>query len=264
LLQSLQIGVIGVGGTGSIVAEQVARVGVGRLILVDDDVLDQTNLSRVIGTATRDVGKPKVDIVKRNLGRAGRATIVALKDTAIRQEVLMALRECDLIFSCVDNDRSRALLNRFAYQYLIPVIDVGVRLDARSGTVTAAAGRVSVVGVGATCLRCSHHVDPERIRAESMPKPERARLAKEGYVMGVEGPVPSVIALNATVAGLGATAFLNLFTNLTGGIQPAGQVYDARSGSVFSVSPIHEPGCDVCDSVRGVKALGDGQIVSAY
>jgi molybdopterin/thiamine biosynthesis adenylyltransferase len=264
LLHSLHVGIVGLGGTGSIIAEQVVRVGVGRLTIVDNDTLDKTNLSRVLGATRRDVDKPKVDVAKHHLERSGDASIHAINDSAIRQEVLMRFRDCDLIFSCVDNDRSRALLNRFAHQYLVPVIDVGVRLDARSGDVKAAAGRVSVVGSGATCLRCSHHIDPERVRAESLPKAEREKLAAEGYVMGVAEPVPAVISLNATVAGLGATAFLNLFTNLTGGLQPAGQVYDATSGSVFPVAQVHEGGCDVCDPSRGVKALGDQQIVSAY
>ncbi len=264
LLHSLHVGVVGLGGTGSIIAELIVRVGVGQLTVVDNDTLDITNLSRVLGATHRDVDKPKVDVAKRHLERSGDARILTINDSAIRQDVLMRLRDCDAVFSCVDNDRSRALLNRFAYQYFVPVIDVGVRLDARSGRVTAAAGRVSVVGSGATCLRCSHHIDPERVRAESLPKDEREKLAEEGYVMGVSDPVPAVISLNATVASLGATAFLNLFTNLTGGLQPAGQVYDATSGSVFPISPVHEAGCDVCDPSKGVKALGDHQIVSAY
>ena len=239
-------------------------MGVGQLIIVDDDALDRTNLSRVLGATRRDVGKAKVDVAKRNLARSGDSRITTIDDSAIRQDVLLKLRDCDLVFACVDNDRTRALLNRFAYQYLVPVIDIGVRLDARSGTVRAAAGRVSVVGSGGTCLRCSHHVDPERIRAESTPANERAKLEEEGYIMGVTEPAPAVISLNATIAGLGVTGFLNLFTNLTGGLQPAGQIYDATSGSVFPISAVHEAGCDICDVAKGVKALGDYQIVSAY
>jgi hypothetical protein len=264
LLRSLRVGVVGVGGTGSIVAEQLARVGVGQLIIIDNDVVDLTNLSRVVGATRRDIGKAKIEVAKRSLARSGGSKITALDDNAIRQDVLLKLRDCDLVFSCVDNDRTRAVLNRFAYQYLIPVIDIGVRLDARSGTVRAAAGRVSIVGTGATCLRCSHHVDPERIRAESLPEGEREKLEEEGYIMGVTEPAPAVISLNATIAGLGVTGFLNLFTNLTGGLQPTGQVYDATSGSVFPVSAVHELGCDICDAAKGVKALGDYQIVSAY
>jgi molybdopterin/thiamine biosynthesis adenylyltransferase len=264
LLGQLKVAVVGIGGTGSVIAEQLGRVGIGEIILIDNDVVDATNLNRLIGAASSDVGKPKVLVGKEHLETFADADIKAINDSALKQSVLEQIRHVDLVFGCVDNDRTRAALNRFAYQYLIPVIDMGVRLDARVGKVTAAAGRISVVGAGSVCLRCSHHLSSERIRAESLPTDERARLAKEGYVMGAEDAAPSVISINTVIAGLAGTAFLNLFTGLTGGIQPATQIYDATSGSVFPTSQVHEPGCDVCDPLEGVKALGDKQVVSAY
>jgi len=141
---------------------------------------------------------------------------------------------------------------------------LGIRLDAREGGVTAAGGRVSVVGVGGSCLRCSHHINPDRVRAESLPSAERKALAREGYVMGIDEPAPAVVTLNCAIAGLGATAALNLFVNLTGGFQPVSQLYDAAAGIVFTATAAHEPGCDICDVEQGVKALGDLQVVSAY
>jgi hypothetical protein len=176
----------------------------------------------------------------------------------------MRLRDLDLIFCCVDNDRTRIMLCRFAHQYMIPVIDHGARLDARNGRITAAAGRVSIVGPGLTCLRCSHHVSPERIRAESLSPERRTALAREGYVMGVDEPAPAIVSINTVVAGLGATSGMNLFVNLTGGTQPLDQIYDAHTGLVFPAAPVHERGCDICDPVAGLKGLGDAQVVSAW
>lgn len=264
LLQRLRVGIVGVGGTGSIVAEQIARLGVGEIILVDHDEIEASNISRVFGALPGDVGRPKVEVLKKYLSKIGGGVVTGINDSALKQSVLSLLRDCDVVFGCVDNDRTRALLNRFAHQYLIPVIDVGIRLDGRSGRITAAGGRVSLVGTGFTCLRCSHHLNPARILAESMPADERTRLAKEGYVMGIADPAPAVVSLNTVVAGLAVTAFCNLFVNLTGGTQPTNQLYDATTGSVFPVSPVHEGGCDVCDERRGVKSLGDLQVVSAY
>ncbi len=261
-LNALRVAVIGLGGIGSLVAEQLVRAGVTDIVLVDFDRIEESNVSRVFGALGRDVGLSKVRVIAKHLEAIG-ASVIALEDSAIRQSVLLALRDRDVIFACVDNDQTRALLNRFAHQYFIPVIDHGTRLDGRSGKVTAAAGRVTVVGPGFTCLRCSHHLNPERIRAESMPKEDRARLEKEGYVMGIDEPAPAVVSLNTVVAGLGATAGINLFVGLTGKPQPAGQIYDATSGSVFPVSAVHEPGCEVC-APSGVKGLGDLQIISGY
>ena len=264
LISSLHVGIIGVGGIGSLVAEQIARLGVEHLILVDDDSVEATNLNRLVGAATQDVGELKATVIAKHVSAIGLGRVRTILDSAIRQSVLLQLRECDLVFLCVDNDRTRALLNRFAHQYLIPVIDHGTRLDGRIGVISAAAGRVSVTGAGFTCLRCSHHLNPERIRVESMPKDERGKLQQEGYIMGIDEPAPAVITINTVIAGLGATAGINLFVSLTGKPQPLNQIYDATSGVVFTVNPIHEPGCDICDNNSGVKALGDNQIVSAY
>lgn len=261
-LQRLNVAVVGLGGIGSLVAEQLARAGVGHILLIDFDQIEESNVSRVFGAISRNVGQPKTEVIGKYLRKLG-ANISIINDSAIRQSVLLRLRDRDAIFACVDNDQARAILNRFAHQYMIPLIDHGTRLDGRSGTVTAAAGRVSIVGPGFTCLRCSHHISSERIRAESMPREERLRFAQEGYIMGIDEPAPAVVSLNTVVAGLGATAGMNLFVGLTGKPQPLGQIYDAASGAVFPISPKHDRGCDICD-MEGLKGLGDLQIVSAY
>lgn len=263
-LESIKAAVIGVGGIGSLIAEQIVRAGVHDLLIIDDDTIDESNLSRVFGATLSDVGTDKVEVIARHLQSISSSPVEKVKGSAIRQSVLMKLRNRDLVFSCVDNDRTRAILNRFAHQYLVPVIDHGTRLDAREGQITAAAGRVTVVGTEFACLRCSHHLSPERILAESMSSSERAALRKEGYVMGIDEPAPAVVSINTVVGGLGATAGLNLMVNLTGGRQPIDQIYDARSGSVFAVAPTHDKACDVCSEQEGVKGLGDLQIVSAY
>jgi hypothetical protein len=264
LLERLKVAVVGVGGIGSLVAEQLVRAGVGDVLLIDDDVVEESNVSRLFGATSDDVGKPKAEVIEDHLRRIAPVSVTALVRSAIRQSVLLVLRDCDVILACVDNDRTRAILNRFAHQYLIPVIDHGTRLDGRQGRVTAAAGRVTISGSGLVCLRCSHHINAERIRAESMSRAERAKLQQEGYIIGIDEPAPAVVTINTVVAGLGATSCLNLFVSLTGKQQPLDQIYDASSGAVFPVSPLHERGCDLCDEGKGVKGLGDLQIVSAY
>ena len=264
VLRALKVGVVGVGGIGSLVVEQLARVGVEDLLVIDNDFIEESNLSRMFGSHAKDLGKRKVDVIAKHARALGANKVKPIPDSAIRQRILMSLRDRDVIFSCVDNDRTRAILNRFSYQYLVPVIELGTRLDGRGGLVRGAAGRIVLIGHGLACLRCSHYLNPERIRAESLPEKERNDLAREGYVMGIEEPAPAVISLNTAIAGLGVTAALNIFVNLTGGPQPSSQLYDATTGSVFTAMDVHDKGCDVCDEDVGVKGLGDLQIVSAY
>jgi molybdopterin/thiamine biosynthesis adenylyltransferase len=267
VLGRLSVGVVGVGGTGSAVAEQLTRMGVGAILLIDHDSLARSNLSRVWGTVERDYKRQpkKVEIISRHLKRIRpNAAIASIVDTVVRQSVVARLRNCDLVFCCTDNHWSRAVLNRFSHQYLVPVVDMGIRLDARAGSVTAVGGRITIVGSGMTCLRCSNHIDPARVRTESLPSGERDALVREGYIQGIADPEPAVISLNTTIAGIAVSAGMGLFANLVGAPPPLDQVYDATRGSLFTVSPRHDVKCDVCSESEGVKALGDSQVVSAY
>lgn len=264
-LQQLRVTIVGLGGTGSAVAEQLARMGVRNLRLVDPDVVDRSNLSRIWGATPEDVGRPKVEVVAGHLRRiVPHCEVTPQQGNVTREQVLKQLASSDLIFGCTDNHWSRAVLNRLSHQYLVPVVDVGTRLDARAGRVTAAAGRVSIVGPGATCLICSGVVDPVRVRAESLATAERERLAQEGYVQGAVGPVPSVITLNSTVASLGVTTGLSLFVNMTGAPPAAELRYDASTGATFTAHPRHLASCEHCSPKGGVKALGSLQLMSAF
>jgi molybdopterin-synthase adenylyltransferase len=266
-LRQLRVGIVGVGGTGSAVAEQIARLGVKEIVLVDPDRVEPSNLPRIYGATHEDIARSslKVDVIARHLGAIQPELLLrTVAESAVRQPVLLELSDLDLVFGCTDNHLSRAVLNRFAHQYLVPVVDMGVRLDARSGSVTAAAGRVSVVGVGMTCLRCSGHIDPERVRAEALPAGERANLARDGYVQGIDDPEPAVISLNTMVAATAVTVAIGMYTNLVGAPPAVNQIIDFRDGTTFAVSPVHLASCDVCTAGGGLKGLGDGQIVSAY
>lgn len=264
ILEGMTVGIVGVGGVGSLVAEQLARAGVRSYIIIDNDDVEISNVSRLFGATLKSVDVAKVDVAANNIRDLGATDVELIRDSAIRQTVLMGLRGCDVIFSCVDNDRTRAILNRFAHQYVIPVIDLGVRLDGRGGQVKAASGRVSLVGPGMVCLRCSHHLNVERIRAESMPEEERGELQREGYIMGIDEPAPAIVSLNTVIAGLGVTAAFNMFLGITGGRQPVDQLYDAKTGTVFAVESRHDPACDVCSIDQGISGIGDLKIVSAY
>lgn len=267
LLQSLRVAVVGGGGTGSAVLEQLVRLGVRDIVIVDPDRLEETNVPRVWGSRPIDAQRriAKVEVQTRHLRSIASGTeIRAIQDNVVRQGVLDQLRGRDLLFGCTDNHWSRAVLNRFAHQHLIPLVDLGIRLDARAGEVVAAAGQVTVVGAGYSCLRCSHLISSDQVRLESMPADERRVLAAEGYVQGTGDPAPSVISLNTTVAGIAVTTAVSLFVNLTGGFAQAALRYDATNGQTFVVSNQHDPSCDVCSERVGVIALGDSQRVSAY
>lgn len=215
--------VVGAGGTGSITVEQLIRLGVGRIILVDPDRIEASNVSRVFGSVHSDIAARtmKVEALGRWAAQISRGTRVeAYARSVLAPEVAAKLREADVIFGCTDNHASRSLLNQMSYQYLIPYIDMGNRIAARENRVTGGSGRVVVMTPLAPCLWCYEDIRAKVIAEEMLPSDQREGLVKDGYVEGANVENPAVISLNTVIAGLAVTEFLNLFSGFlppTGG-----------------------------------------------
>lgn len=209
-LSSLRVGVVGVGGTGSAVVEQLARLGVGELVVVDDDVVEPSNLARIYGSTTSDIARTKVSVVAAHAERIGLGTQVHQVDGNVTSDaVARRLRHCDVIFGCTDDQAGRGVIARLAYWYLIPTFDLGVVVGSAAGRVTEVVGRVTYLSVGFPCLLCRRRISPEAIAAESMSSEERTRLAAEGYVAGLGEAAPSVVTLTSLVASTATTEMLH-------------------------------------------------------
>lgn len=127
-LQSLRIGVVGAGGTGSPTITLLARAGVGELIVIDGDNLERSNLNRVRGSRVSDVGHNKAEIQKRFVDSLGLPVQVVAFDTYVDQSpaAIDALASCDVLFGCTDDQIGREVLNTCAYIYAQAYIDVGL------------------------------------------------------------------------------------------------------------------------------------------
>lgn len=250
-LKALSIGVVGLGGTGSAVLVQLAHLGVGSVTLIDGDLVEASNVSRIHGARRRDIGRTaKVDVAARYLLELDLGTDVRVVRSDLGPENTNEIWDCDVVFSCVDRHRPRALLNRFSYEQLVPVIDMGsaFRVDA-DGRVVSSAGRVVVVGPDRPCLCCWGHIDPDRLRTESLPERERAAQAAEGYVVGADIPEPSVIATNTAIAGAAVVEFLRLATAFAGADEPPLRLaFDFATGSVRRNRLPDGTSCTICRS----------------
>lgn len=210
VLGHMRIGVVGAGGTGSAVCEQLIRLGVGHITVIDPDAITDTNVTRVWGSTLDDVDVPKVDIVARKAATIGTGTAVtAIHDTIANQAAAQALRHCDVIFGCTDDNVGRLVLSRLAYIHLIAVLDMGVRIATDGAHVTAIDARITYMAPGSACLDCRGWIDHERLAAEALPDDERAALEPEGYVVGLGDPDPSVVPYTTAVAAHAVGDLLN-------------------------------------------------------
>lgn len=220
-LRHLRVAVVGLGGIGSVVAMQLAHLGVGELVLIDGDVVEASNVSRIVGARPADVGQAKVGVAARYASDLGFVRQVECVGQFLFPQHEALFASCDIVVSCVDRMTPRALLNRWAYRHLVPVVDLGVvfRVDG-SDKIVADAGRVVVIGPGRPCLACWGHLDPAELRQEAQSEEDRARDIAAGYLEGVEEPQPSVMAFNTHVAGAGVIEVMRLATGFAGTDSP--------------------------------------------
>jgi proteasome lid subunit RPN8/RPN11 len=214
-LADLCIGIVGCGGTGSAVAEQLVRLGVRKFVLFDPDQLSASNITRVYGSSQQDIGKDKVEVIASHLRRIAPEAQVNVKKSAITFEnTARKLCECDIVFGCTDDNAGRLVLSRLATYLLTPVIDCGVLLSSDThDQLIGIDGRVTTLVPGQACLVCRGRIDTARAATELMTPQERTRLETEGYAPALARIEPAVVTFTTLVA---ATAVSELLERLIG------------------------------------------------
>jgi hypothetical protein len=252
-LRRLHVGICGAGGTGSATFVQLVHLGIGEITVIDGDIVEDTNVSRIVGATADDAGiTAKVDVLRRYAERAGLGTRVNAVHRHLGTDVpVRVLDACDVICSCVDRHAPRALLNRLSYEKAIPLIDMGSAFRVNGeGRVEDSGGRVVIVGPGRPCLACWGHIDANRIRIESLPDEERARQEEEGYIVGADVTQPSVIAFNTQLAGMAVVELVRMVTQFAGASDPPLRLaVDFEVGIVRRNRLAGERVCSICSGL---------------
>jgi hypothetical protein len=215
-LKNLRVGVIGCSGTGSIVIEQVMRLGVGKLVLVDPDRIETKNLNRILNSTKDDAvkGNLKVEVLARFINKVDpEIEVVSYSQNIYESE--FALRElsvCDILFGCVDTVDGRHLINLLSTYYCIPFFDLGVKITADGfGGIEKICGTVHYVRPGASSLltRGVYTIDDLNSAALYRANPEEyENLVQEKYIKNVNVERPAVISVNMAVASTAVNEFL--------------------------------------------------------
>jgi len=219
LLSCLRVGVVGCSGTGSPTIEQLARLGVGEIVIVDDDLVEYRNLNRIIHATRADAmaGRAKVEVLAETLMRSGLPVkVTPVKQNLLSEEAIRSLAGCDVVFGCMDTHEGRFVLNLLATHYLIPYFDLGVRINVKVCTdgmprITEATGSVHYLQPGLSSLLSRRVINLEAVRTEGLQRtdPEaHIREAKKGYLHGIEARQPAVISVNMQISSLAVNDFL--------------------------------------------------------
>jgi len=252
ILESMRVGIVGLGGTGSLVLQQLVHLGIRDFLLIDPDTIEETNLNRLIGATESDVGRSKVTTAESWSRKINsKVKIEARQESVLRATTAQLLADTDFTFCCTDSHGSRAVLNQLAYQYLLPMIDMGVVIAVTNNIITHVAGRVQMLAPGLACLTCGNLLDAELVRRDMLTDFERQA---DPYIPGQQEPAPATISLNSSVASLAVTMFLNSALGIPGEARLLN--YNAMLGTVRPGFCTQNPSCIVC-SRNGAIARGD-------
>lgn len=259
ILRNLTVGVVGCSGTGSQLIEQLVRLGVGKIVLVDFDVVEEKNLNRITNVTMEDAlaAKLKADALLERINAIGLdVDIVAVPYRIQTEEAVRELSVCDVVFGCLDTKGGRHTLNRLSSYYSQPYFDVGVRLDADGkGGVEGIYSTIHYVTPGIKSLLHRGIFSIEDLRAENKYLEDPEGFSEEydlGYVKGVNVDRPAVIPVNAVAAGICVLDFLSRLHNFRAvPNEDIDKILISISGEILSYESVEAADCDIFSKLVG-------------
>ena len=234
LLAQTSVAVVGVCGGGSHVCQQLAHLGVGRIIPVDDQMVEDVNLSRMVGATPADVGRTYKTAVMRRLISAIDPAITVREVRGRFQDprALEAIKTADVVISCVDTLTVREEINAFCRRYHLPLIDIGMSIKTEEDRLAWAHGQIVIVMPDSACLRCGPLLSDEALARERAQRPP-------GYDQNVDAVGdPQVISMNGVLASEAANSVVDLVTGYASGGRTNGWwTYNGRSGRLVPCTP---------------------------
>lgn len=258
-LGTTRVVVVGTGGVGSPVIQQLALLGVAAHTDIDRDKLERTNRNRLIGATINTPDQtPKVEIMRlMSTSIDPSVEVVPIEDSFISTKGFEAVRAADWVFGCVDRDGARQVLLELCAAYEKPYIDIGTEIISQAGSIEYGGRIVISLPSRSGCLSCFDELDRDEAMADiAGPTGAKQREAIYGVpVTATGGSGPSVGCVNGVVANLAVVEFMAAVT----GLRPPIRLLRYR-GSLGRVStPTDEPAADCyyCTVVRGQREKAD-------
>ncbi len=250
--------IVGLGGTGSHLAQQIAYLGGTKFWLVDRDVADETSLNRLVTAMPGDEGKLKVELAAQLIQRIQPAAeINRIPKSFISDEGFAAIRNAGAVFGSVDRDGARLVLNEVCQAYLKPYLDIATDIDAQDPL--SFGGRIHYSVGGERCVHCDQLLDDAAVRYDLGTDTARA---DDDRIYGVprgdlDRTGPSVVSLNGLLASAAAMEFM---VDLTG-LRPAQRWLEYNGVRGILTRKIDPPKdhCPYCKGslIRGAGAAAD-------
>lgn len=210
---------VGVGGLGCPAAQYLAAAGVGRIGLLDDDVVDRSNLQRQVLFGVDDLGADKAEVAARRLASLNPdAELVPIIERLSASNAVALTDGWDLVVDGSDNFATRYVVNDACVLGGTPLI---------SGSIYQFEGQITVIHAPmGPCYRCVFPAPP----------PEQAPCREAGVLASLPGVVGTILATEAIKLAIGAES------SLVGRLL----LVDLLHNSFRSVRTRRDPGCALC------------------
>jgi molybdopterin/thiamine biosynthesis adenylyltransferase len=249
-LCSSTVFIAGVGALGSVIALNLAMMGVGHLVLCDFDTIELSNLARQVLFKNEDIGKSKVLVAKAALESIN----PTIKITALNQKLetidQKVFEQCDAIMDGLDTFEARRWLNSVAVTLKKPLIHGG--MFGWMGNVQV------VIPFKTPCLECHPLIPQERLQKPCTP-PGEARKEQE-KAQEEEQKIPTLATVSTVIGGIQSQEVIKILLN-SDKILNGFLFYDANSETLTNVELIQNQNCIVCGKYRieGVNFAIDGE-----
>lgn len=246
-IENIKVAIVGIGGTGSHVSQQLAYLGVKRFILIDSDKISETNLNRLIGANEKDKGRLKVDIGKRSIEVINsEVKVTSIPDTFLSELGIATLKDVDFIFGCLDKDGARLVLTEFCKAYNKPYLDIATEINEDGW-----GGRIVFSDSEKGCLVCRGQLSQKEIHRD-LSSPEDRSIDDKIYGVpkdDLKTSGPAVVSLNGILASLGVTEFLVYIT----GIRSIRRnlEYRGKMGIIVNNQDKPQENCYYCENISG-------------
>lgn len=254
LLGALKVGIIGLGGGGAHANQQLAHIGAGDVLGADHDIVEESNLNRLVGAGPKDVEDKTLkavvaDRVYRSLNPRGDGRFLACK----WQEATPAFADRDIIVAAVDSYVARNEIEAFCRRLMIPLVDIGMDVH-RVGGEHVIAGQVILSSPGHHCLWCMGVLTEQR-------------LQEEARRYGDAGGAPQVIWPNGVLGSIAVGLIMQCVTPWhSGGLAEAyleynGQTHEVKTSNrlkaIREAACTHYPAIQVGDPLFDIRSQQD-------
>ena len=235
---------VGVGAIGSYVGTILASSGIGKLIIIDFDTIEISNLNRQLIYRDNDVGKSKSEVAATRLKELNSTIEIEFYHKKMEEVSVSVYEKADVIISCLDTFLGRRWINSMAVRVKKPLVTGGMFAFLGNAQV--------IIPYETACFECQPLVPEEELAQACTPFGEERK--KEREEKEIEPPLPAVATLSSIIAGIMAQEALKLILGIGDYLQNY-LFYDGLNNATTIIELVRSEECPTCGDLYKLEQI---------